>query len=137
VPGTWNFSDLYTRDAHRALGFYAAVFGWQFDPDAGAGMVRLPGYGDHLAATIDPHIHERQAHAPPGFADVVAGWAATQDDPGWRVRFAVADRDSSVEVAEGLGAVVSSATETMWTREAELTDPQGARLTISQLTPPT
>ena len=26
-------------------------------------MIRLPGYGDHLAATVDPDIHQRQAHA--------------------------------------------------------------------------
>ncbi len=43
------------------------------DPELGAGMIRLPGYGDHLAATVDPDIHIRQEAAPPGFADVVAG----------------------------------------------------------------
>src|SRR5437588_260579 len=27
-PGTWNFSDLNTRDAAGAIAFYGAVFGW-------------------------------------------------------------------------------------------------------------
>ena len=43
-------------------------------PQLGAGMMRQPGYGDHLARTrSDPDIHERQAFAPEGFADVIAG----------------------------------------------------------------
>ena len=79
-PGAWNFSILHTPDPGAVLPFYAAVFGWAVDPELGAGMIRLPGYGDHLAATVDPHIHERQQFAPPGFADVVAG--VTEDaDP--------------------------------------------------------
>ena len=61
---------LHTPSLEAVLPFYATVFGWQVDAGLGAGMVRLPGYGDHLAATVDPHIHERQAFAPPGFADV-------------------------------------------------------------------
>ena len=73
MPGAWNFSDLRTPDVAASLAFYGEVFGWRVDPDLGAGMIRLPGYGDHLAATIDPDIHERQAFAPPGFADVIAG----------------------------------------------------------------
>ena len=70
VPGAWNFSELRTPDPAASLAFYGTVFGWRHDPELGAGMIRLPGYGDHLAATIDPDIHERQAFAPPGFADV-------------------------------------------------------------------
>ena len=72
-PGTWNFSDLHTRSPEAAVGFYQAAFGWQVDKvgfgdDADFGlMVRLPGYGDHLAATADPDIRERQSEfaAPP------------------------------------------------------------------------
>ena len=41
-----------------------------------ATMIQVPGYGDHLAATVDPDIHERQATAPPGFADVIGGGRA-------------------------------------------------------------
>ena len=134
VPGAWNFSDLHTADP-SVLDFYASVFGWVHDESA-AGMIRVPGYGEHLAATVDPDIHERQRFAPEGFADVVAGLAVTDDRPGWQVRFTVADRDDSVAAAERLGATVVSSADTEWTREAVIADPQGAQLTLSQFTPP-
>jgi uncharacterized protein len=135
VPSTWNFSDLHSADPERALLFYAAVFGWDTELHSGSGMVRLPGYGEHLASTVDPDIYERQAGAPPGFADVVAG-VVTDDRPGWEVRFTVADRDGSVATAEQHGAVVLSSADTTWTREAVIRDPQGAELTLSQFAPP-
>ena len=104
-----------------------------------ATMVRRPGYGDHLAATIDPGIHERQADvgAPPGFADAIAWVALAGDGPDhWHVTFSVQDRDDSVASAERLGATVLSAEESQWTRHAVIRDPQGAELTLSQFTPP-
>ncbi len=58
----------------RAAAFYSPLFGWEID-DGGFGiLIRRPGYGDHLAATVDPDILERQAAimAPPGFEDAVA-----------------------------------------------------------------
>src|SRR4051812_29828418 len=75
APGSWNFSDLHTPDRDRALAFYGSLFGWvTSELPGGAGtMLQVPGYGDHLAATVDPGIHERQATAPPGFADVIGG----------------------------------------------------------------
>ena len=63
-PGTWNFSDLRTADTEAALAFYATVFGWEsgaIDDGGGPLLWRRPGYADHLAATIDPQIHERHA----------------------------------------------------------------------------
>jgi uncharacterized protein len=71
TPGAWNFSDLHTTDPETALAFYARVFGWRFDDLGFAIMICQPGYGDHLAATSDPGIHERQSgdQVPPGFAD--------------------------------------------------------------------
>jgi len=134
APNTWNFSDLHTPDPAAALRFYGAVFGWEADAELGAGMIRLPGYGDHLAATIDPDIYERQAFAPPGFADVVAG-LVTADDPGWTTCFSVADRDASAATAEAHGATVLASADTEWTKEATIRDPQGAELTLSQFAP--
>src|SRR4051794_33094851 len=83
APGAWNFSDLHTPDRDTALAFYGALFGWvTTELPGGAGtMLQVPGYGDHLAATVDPDIHERQATAPPGFADVIGGVGAELEPP--------------------------------------------------------
>lgn len=140
VPGAWNFSDLHTPDPGASVGFYRDAFGWEID-DLGFGlMVRRPGYGDHLAATVDPDIRNRQAgiSAPPGFEDAVAWVAATgPDKPArWHVTFTVADRDRTAADAAGLGAEVLRADDTEWTREALIRDPQGAVFSVSQFTPP-
>jgi uncharacterized protein len=140
VAGAWNFSDLHTSDAAAAKEFYGAVFGWEAaELDFGATMWRVPGYGDHLEATVDPDIRSRQAAAPEDFADAI-GWLAPRA-PGesadhWHVTFTVADRDESVSVAQRLGAEVIASAETMWNRSAVIRDPQGAELTLSQFTPP-
>jgi hypothetical protein len=53
--------DVEQPDLEAARTFYAGLFGWAFD-DVGCGtMIRRPGYGDHLAATVDPDIHDRDA----------------------------------------------------------------------------
>jgi uncharacterized protein len=140
APGAWNFSDLHTPDRDAAMAFYTPVFGWRAaDLDQGAGtMLQVPGYGDHLAATVDPDIYERQAAAPAGFADVIGGLAITQ--PGeaarWQVTFTVADRDGSAATAERLGATIVRASDNLWTKTALVRDPQGAEFTVSQFTPP-
>ncbi len=115
-------------------------FGWvAADLETGNGaLLQVPGYGDHLAATVDPDIHQRQAAAPPGFADVIGGLAVTAAaEPSiWKVTFTVADRDESTSLAEKLGATVVSSTDRRWSREALVRDPQGAEFTVSQFTPP-
>lgn len=136
APGTWNFSNLLTPDVDAALRFYGPLLGWERGDDLGAGMARVPGYGDHLARTSDPGIHERQELLPPGFADVVAGilWA---DGPArWSVVFAVADRDESAARAEHAGAKVLATEDGEWSKEATIRDPFGARLVLSQFAPP-
>ena len=140
VPGAWNFSDLYTPDREAAMAFYTPLFGWRAaDLAEGAGtMLQVPGYGDHLAATVDPGIHERQASAPAGFADVIGGLVviSAAETPCWHVTFTVADRDDSADTAQRLGATVISSSDSMWTRVARVRDPQGAEFTVSQFTPP-
>ena len=60
-----------------------------------------------------------------------------QDEPPhWHVTFTVADRDRAADRAERLGATVVDTAESHWTKTAELRDPQGAALTISQFAPP-
>ncbi len=135
-PGTWNFSFLWTPDPAHALHFYGPLLGWEVSPDLAAGMVRVPGYGDHLARTVDPHIHERQSFAPPGFEDVVAGLERGEGPARFAVTFAVGERDAAAARAESAGATVVSSYETPWTREAVVRDPQGAELTLSEFAPP-
>jgi predicted enzyme related to lactoylglutathione lyase len=140
APGTWNFSDLQTSDAPAAEAFYAPLFGWVFEDLGIATLVRRPGYGDHLEATVDPGIRDRQAGvvAPPGFEDAVA-WVAPSAAGAadrWHVSFTVEDRDDSAARAEDLGATVVVSEDTDWTRTALVRDPQGAELTLSQFTPP-
>ena len=139
APASWNFSDLHTGDASAAIGFYARLFGWEFDDLGFVTMIRRPGYGDHLAATVDPGIRERQESisAPPGFADAIA-WLAplTSGQDHWHVTFSVASRDDSAATAEKLGAVLISSEDTEWAKTALIRDPQRAELTLSQFTPP-
>jgi len=140
APGCWNFSDLFTPDPQRALRFYAPLFGWvaaDLGQESGT-MIQVPGYGDHLAATVDPDIYERQASAPPGFADVIGGVVPVRPEAPsrWQVTFTVADRDDSAATAERLGATVVTSADGPWTKTAVLRDPQGAQLTLSQFTPP-
>ncbi len=144
APGTWNWSDLNTRDAAGAAAFYGAVFGWAAETvDMGFGegtMWRLPGYGDFLAAR-DPDLrdHHTQEGVPPGFSDAI-GWmlAMTPDrfpDDGpahWSVTFAVDDTDGSAQRAATLGGtVVVAPFDAGPVRAAVLTDPYGATFTVS------
>ncbi|WP_163161636.1 VOC family protein [Arthrobacter sp. Alg241-R88] len=140
-PGAWNFSDLRTADPSGGIAFYEDAFGWQVD-DVGFGlMVRRPGYGDHLEATIYPdiRIEHSEIAAPPGFDDAIAWVVATAagEPPHWHVTFAVADRDQTVADAIRLGAEILRQYDTGWTREALIRDPQGATFSASQFTPPT
>jgi predicted enzyme related to lactoylglutathione lyase len=140
AAGCWNFSNLRTTDPKTALAFYSAIFGWVAD-DMGEGaeaMLRVPGYGDHLARTVDPDIYQRQAAAPPGFADAIGALerASVGEAPHWHVKFTVADRDESAGMAERLGATVLSTSQTPWTKEAVIRDPQAAEFSVSQFTPP-
>jgi predicted enzyme related to lactoylglutathione lyase len=139
-PAAWNFSDLHTRDSAAAIAFYERAFGWEVDVLGFATLIRRPGYGDHLEATVDPDIRARQAGAfvPPGFEDAI-GWVAAagpDEAPHWHVSFTVADRDQTAADAEKLGAQILSQEETDWTRTVLIRDPQGAEFTGSQFTPP-
>ncbi|WP_028050574.1 VOC family protein [Cellulomonas sp. URHD0024] len=138
APGAWNFSDLHADDP--ATGFYSDAFGWRFDDVGFATMIRVPGYGDHLAATTDPDIHERQAgvSVPRGFADAI-GWVAPPEEgepAHWHVTFAVADRDETAALAAAHGGEVLAVEDSDWARTARIRDPQGAVFTASQFTPP-
>jgi predicted enzyme related to lactoylglutathione lyase len=141
--GSVNFNSLNTHDARGATSFYGSVFGWQtLGLDAGAGMWRLPGYGDFLEQS-DPGLRQRMAQsgAPEGFEDVVATLNPIADDqPGvpahWSVIFAVDDADATAETAAELGGqVVVPPFDAPWVRMTVITDPQGATFTASKFVP--
>lgn len=138
APGGWVFSDLRSTEPERAFSFYERLFGWQVSDmqEGPSAMVRLPGYGDHLAATSDPDIRERQVGAPEGFADVIGALARLDAGPDdWHVSFSVADRDDAAALADRLGGRVLGTWEGYWTRAAELEDPQGATFRVTQFAP--
>jgi predicted enzyme related to lactoylglutathione lyase len=136
VPGSWNFSNLRSANPQKSMSFYSRVFGWTSigeNPALGI-MAAQPGYGEHLASTVDPDIYERQSEAPEGFADIVAGIepAATNEGDRWLVKISVANRDDAVEMVEKLGGSMLSESENPWTKEAVVNDPFGAQFAVSQ-----
>ena len=148
-PGTWNFSELNTRDPERAASFYGAVFGWEvetIDVEGAAEftMFRLPGYGDYLAES-DPELRSRQESegAPDNFADAVAWLIPMTSDQfpdevpaHWSITFAVDDADAAAErVAELGGNVTVPPFDAPPVRMAVVSDPQGAAFTVSKYTP--
>jgi predicted enzyme related to lactoylglutathione lyase len=146
-PGTWNWSDLHTRDGEGSKSFYRTVFGWEADPvsfgEVEATMWRRPGYAEFLMQ-FDPDLRRRHSEAgvPDGFSDAV-GWMMplTPDQSPdvashWRVTFAVADTDAVAGSASALGgSVVAPPFDAGPTRVAVLADPQGAVFTVSTYDP--
>jgi predicted enzyme related to lactoylglutathione lyase len=147
-PGTWNWSNLNTRDPEGAKAFYGAVFGWEADTvDVGAGpttMWRVPGYGEFLERR-DPGLRRRHAEAgaPAGFSDSI-GWMlpmtsdqSPADVPShWGVTFAVDDADAiAARTAELGGEVVVTPFDAPYVRVAVLSDPQGAVFSVNKFVP--
>jgi predicted enzyme related to lactoylglutathione lyase len=150
LPGSWNFSELHTADLAAAETFYGTVFGWTSSPfypdDPNSDRYwRQEGYGEFLAAS-DPEVRAWQessaGQGPEGFTDAVAiaqSLAAEGPDatPRWTVTFAVADADAAYARAVELGAeTVTPLTDTEYTRQSTVRDPQGAVLTLSEYRPP-
>lgn len=135
APGGWVFSDLRSTEPDAAFAFYASLFGWERSAvqEGPSTMLLLRGYGDHLAATSDPDIRQRQAGAPDDFADVVAALAHVDDGPDdWQVTFGIEDRDRTTAQVESLGGTVLGTWEGPFTRAADLVDPQGAPFRVMQ-----
>jgi uncharacterized protein len=147
-PGTWNFSELNTRDPDDAKAFYGAVFGWEAQTvelgDGGFTFFRVPGYGDYLAQR-DPDLRDRMAAdgAPEGFEDAVAWLVPMTSDqfpdevpPHWSITFAVDDADAAAARAADLGGKVTVPPfDAPYVRMTLLSDPQGATFTASKYVP--
>jgi uncharacterized protein len=127
-PGAWAMSMLRTSDSEGAKRFYGAVFGWDTDTfDAGGSeltMWRLPGYVGGEPEQPVPR-------------DVVAAMAPLEGGgvvPHWSVNFWADDADAIASKAAELGGdVVAEPTDGPGFRDAVVADPEGARLSISQL----
>jgi uncharacterized protein len=116
-PGGVVWNDLMTRDPDRAREFYAAVFGYEYQPMG----------GDFDYSTI-------VGEGPGG---VVGGLGAMMPDTPsevpahWRTYFSVTDVPATVAAATAAGGtVISEPSPTPWGLMAELRDPQGATFTV-------
>lgn len=124
---TWN--ELATRDAAAAKRFYAAVFGWDFEP--------FDGDYEYWMITC-PHKIQGDADADDsyngGIMPMDDNWPA--DLPAhWMVYFSVDDTDAAVARLESLGGKVSvPAFDSPAGRIAVVGDPQGG--TFSFIQPP-
>ena len=144
APGSWNWSNLNAPDPQGAMRFYAAVFGWEFSElDFGAGlswMVRVPGYADFLEVR-NPGVKEQHAAsgAPPGFTDAI-GWlqpTPSGAEAHWSVTLSVSDADLVAARSRELGGtVISGPVDVPYARVVQVTDPQGASVTLSQFKMP-
>jgi uncharacterized protein len=118
-PGTWNWSELATRDVPSAREFYSRVFGWQSEE-----LTEVPG-GYHVQ-TIDDHRVAGILPISPEMGDMPTGWG---------VYFSVDDADASAAKARDLGGtVVVDAFDVSVGRTAWLVDPIGTPFQVIKLT---
>jgi predicted enzyme related to lactoylglutathione lyase len=120
----WSWSQLLTTDPDGAKPFYRAVFGWEAEAFGDLTMWRVPGY-----VGGEPE--------QPVSRDVVAGMAAGDGWPHWRVDFWVDDVDAVVAKATELGGrAVVPAFDAGSFRQAVIADPAGAAFSVSKVTTP-
>ena len=146
-PGTWNFSELNTRDPKAAASFYKAVFGWEsfkFEMgDSAYTFFTLAGYGEFLAKS-NPRVRET-IDAGGDFARFTDAVATLVDQSSeqsagnsahWSVTFAVDDADAAAANAERLGGkVIVPPFDVEPVRMTVLADPQGAVFAASKFQP--
>ena len=142
-PGTWNFSELNTRDREAAAAFYGAVFGWETESfsmgDSDFAIFKLPGYGAFLMQNNpDLQGNVEADGAPGGFIDAVTLiQSLTDDGPAhWSVTFATDDADAAASRAEKHGGtVLVPPFDAEPVRMTVLRDPQGAVFAASKYQP--
>lgn len=103
-PGAVAWNDLMTRDLEASKAFYTNVFGYSY---------------------VEQDSTYLTAQLPSG--ETVAGIHLTEPDtpPSWLVHFEVADRDSSAQIAQELGASILLTLETPFGPEAILQGQHG------------
>ena len=118
-PGSWNWSELATRDVASARDFYASAFGW-----ASEELTDVPG-GYHVQ-TLDGNRVAGILPISPEMGDMPTGWG---------VYFSVDDADASTTKAQELGGtVVAGPFDVPVGRTAWVVDPVGTPFQVIKLT---
>ena len=122
-PEAWAMSILNTRDPEGAKAFYGEIFGWETDMFGEVALWRLPGYVGGEPEQPVPR-------------DVIGVMVPTSEDGStsahWSINFWVADADATAEAAEKLGgAMIVPPFDTEISRDAVISDPQGAVFSVS------
>lgn len=114
-PGALVWSEAAAPDADAARKFYAAVFGYSYQPHEGAG----PEYTTF-------HRDDDPLGGIGGLSDRPVG-----TPPHWMTYFMVVNTDAAVTAASERGAtVLDGPLDTPYGRMAVITDPQGATFSI-------
>jgi len=120
-PGSFSWSELYTRDIPAAQEFYRKVFGW------GIEETDMP-FGKYTLFDVD-------GRAIAGGMDMSA-FLPDSIPPHWLVYFNVENTDDSIaKVKELGGTVVDGPKETPMGPFAVIQDPVGAAFAVIQFTP--
>ncbi|RNI25439.1 VOC family protein [Flexivirga caeni] len=117
-PGAVTWNDLMTRDLEGSKAFYASVFGYTYDDMGDAYVVAKLPTGRTVCG-----IHQ-------------AAQLPDEAPPSWLVHFAVADRDSSAQIAQELGAQILMTMDTAYGPEALLQGKHGEIFSVIALADP-
>jgi predicted enzyme related to lactoylglutathione lyase len=121
-PNSLCWNEVLTRDAEANRAFYPAVFGW------GVGK---PGFDGAPESYV---VWEVDGHAVGGMMQMNDEFFGPEIPAHWSVCFAVADADTVVDTARGLGATIMFGPMDMPIgRFAGIVDPQGAAFSVMQM----
>jgi predicted enzyme related to lactoylglutathione lyase len=110
-PGSVTWNENFSRAWKQNQGFYASVFGWDYDDMSSEGF-------EYATFKVDDHIA--------GGIGQFTGDMPEEVPPQWRTYFKVADTDAAVAEVERLGGTaIQPAWDTEFGRMAAVTDDQG------------
>jgi uncharacterized protein len=119
-PGTWNWTNLLTRDTDAAQDFYGKVFGWA--------AVQPPGAPDFIWSW-----QLEGQRWPEGIAGLMRMGSEMPADapPYWQVYLVVEEAEQAIEKTKGAGGrLIFGPQEIPSGKIAVLFDPQGAAFSI-------
>ena len=138
-PGAVAHNSLLTRDVDASKTFYSKVFGYTYtDESPDHAGIRLadgsPGGSIHLDE--QPPSGTMVLGSPRSIGAMEerrTSWGGDGAPPSWLVHFAVADRDSSAQMAQELGASILMTLDTPGGQEAVLQGKHGEVFNIIAL----